>query len=1770
MVKDLSGNPAGRVSLVSVSFLGEPHCAFEANAGFVGTARFTYTITDRLGLSASATATISVLANGTPIAVNDSYVRRSGLTHVLFVTSNDLDPENDLLRVQVLTPAQHGSVACNSSCTYQSTAGYVGTDSFVYQVNDSRGGTAQATVSLNITLNQNPVASNDSAVGHGIKPISFTLLTNDNDPDGDPISVVSIGTLDSLLGTVSLVGGGMIVYSPPAGGTFAGIASFSYELSDGAGGTATGQVTVNWFRNNPPTKVDDPAIATVRPGEWSPDFYPLANDFDIDGDTLSLIGFTQPGHGTLNCVGDHCYYFLADLAFRGPLSFDYTISDEQGSTSIGTATFTVIDNRGPDAITLQQTAPPAGEAAVLRLADAVSDPDRWPVVGSLQPGPPSYVAPTDSPFLDVVSCTPNSSTRGSVSLGSESVAYAYRQGNGLQSITRPRRVDCVYTSPTPRPTSGIDTFSYSIRDWQGLVSTGVVEIYFDVTNPPADVLPSAASGALRVWQGLPETTPPLGINGIGTVLSATSSPMHGVASCSLQNTSGTSGRVTCSYRATGGYIGRDSFTYRITDYVGRTATGGVEIDARENRFPVAGNDSGSVTSGRMIYLAESQLLNPNPGPTVGIDLNDSEPDNVLSPPFQNTQPLGYSLLNGPQHGWLLPPEILNEHFEWIDPTRRDRVSFVDPLPPCTTFPFCRYRSFPGYVGSDSLTYAVDDQHGGLVSASVTFTVTANPPPVAGSGSGLTTKNRQVSISVVGTGPASSYIDVVTADTRSSVGGFVDCNPIRCTYNPPLNFVGTDTFTYRIVDGFNGPVSVDRVTVTVVVRENRPPVANTDVLAVVSGATKSIRPLVNDTDPDVGQTLQLVSSIGPSVIRGVTVVCNGDSCSYPAAAGFVGTDSFTYTVTDGTDTTVGTVVVTVEPDSGGPSCSPFVRTLSNGDTATADRTASIDVDGKGSFLTARYNPDGATPAGNTVYGSSVFVGSPVSSFLDNSCGMTVDETRSSASKLVTSGTVNGLGVGLTQELQPADATGSTFEQRYVFTNTTGSAVSTRLVRSLDGDLFFDGRKIDGAAASADGSILFEFDNTDDPSVASDSISITGSLDGQTVPSGWTIQPYSVDRRNDIVEAVNAKVFNDSDGNRITDSAYDVVLTQKWNVSIPAGGSVGFTTKTRFGRAAPNVVNVAPVAVDDNDIAVVFGVAKNITVLANDTDADNDRLTVSVVVQGTKGIASVLPSGDLRYVPAPNAVGSDSLMYEVNDGRGGTSRAVVRLVVAANQPPVAVAKSLTVDEDVVGSVVLSGTDPEGSTLTITISQPPAHGSVVCTPTFACAYSPQANYHGPDTFTYIATDGVLNSSEAVVAVTVVPQNDRPVVVVPSARVAVVGSLLLFVVTGTDVDGDALIISGDLPSGATLVNGTFTWTPTTPGEFIAVIRATDPSGAFDERSVSITVTPAPTTTTTLAPTTTTTLAPTTTTTLAPTTTSTSTTVAPTTTEFPTTTNSTTSTVAPTTLIPTTTETSTTVASTTPTTTVPTTTTSGTTSTTVPTTTTTGTTTTTAPTTTTTTGTTTTGPTTTTETTTTTATTTTAVPTTTATTTTVAATSTTVAPTTTTTGTTTTSSSTSTSTSTSSSTSTSTSTTLVGGVSRNVALGALAVASSETGWTSQFASKAVDGVVLGYPVDYRREWASFGGRSGSWIDVNWGRFEVVDRVVLFDRPNLVDNVTAGTIVFSDGSSVVVGPLSRDGSATVVLFGSRRVSGFRFTITGVSSATINVGLAEVEAWTPAA
>ncbi|GID96200.1 hypothetical protein Adi01nite_56120 [Amorphoplanes digitatis] len=137
-----------------------------------------------------------------------------------------------------------------------------------------------------------------------------------------------------------------------------------------------------------------------------------------------------------------------------------------------------------------------------------------------------------------------------------------------------------------------------------------------------------------------------------------------------------------------------------------------------------------------------------------------------------------------------------------------------------------------------------------------------------------------------------------------------------------------------------------------------------------------------------------------------------------------------------------------------------------------------------------------------------------------------------------------------------------------------------------------------------------------------------------------------------------------------------------------------------------------------------------------------------------------------------------------------------------------------------------------------------------------------------------------------------------------------------------------------------------------------------------------------------------------------------------------------------------------------------------------------------------------------------------------------------------------------------------------SVAPQATVTVSSQNVATNQQAAKAVDGYTAGQGFPTNREWATAGGKAGSWLKLSWLKPQSIAKVVLYDRSNGSDQITGGKLTFSDGSSVNVPPLPNYGTPLTVSFSKRTVTSMTFTVTTVSAATRNVGLAEIQVEAP--
>jgi VCBS repeat-containing protein len=370
------------------------------------------TVSDGVNTSADQTITVNVTdANDPPVGVDDAYNATEDVTLSVpapgvLANDTDIDAAGDILTVVAVngSPSVGQSVLLDSGAllqmfadgrfTYNTNGAYdalatgqIGTDSFAYTVGDGNGGTDTATVTITITgTNDNPRAVADSGATLQDQILLVAprgVLTNDTDPDSDPANFVVIavnGGAANVGNQITLSSGALLTlnanggYSYNPNGVFNYLAvgqtatdNFTYTLSDGAGGSDIGTVTITVTGvNDPPTAVNDTGTTTEDTTLTVPAPGVLGNDTDPDGDTLTVtaVGSDPSAVGTqielypsgalltLNANGSYSYNpngqfnYLA-VGQTATDSFTYTASDGNGGSANATVTITITGVNDP-------------------------------------------------------------------------------------------------------------------------------------------------------------------------------------------------------------------------------------------------------------------------------------------------------------------------------------------------------------------------------------------------------------------------------------------------------------------------------------------------------------------------------------------------------------------------------------------------------------------------------------------------------------------------------------------------------------------------------------------------------------------------------------------------------------------------------------------------------------------------------------------------------------------------------------------------------------------------------------------------------------------------------------------------------------------------------------------------------------------------------------------------------------------------------------------------------------------------------------------------------------------------------------------------------------------------------------------------------------------------------------------------------------------------------------------------------------------------------
>ena len=781
---------------------------------------FKYIVTDGAANSNQVTVTINVL-NTAPVAVDDAYSMTWNTKQSFSVLSNDKDVNPGdaaaLLINSISTAAAHGTATIDSnskSITYKPNTGFVGTDEFKYIAKDGTDISNVATVVVTVN-NAAPVAVNDNYVAHHQATSKvYDVLANDSDVDGDSLTIKSVTTPNQ--GTAVIEGNKIKFTATTATGT----STFQYTCTDG-NKDATATVTVA-VTNKAPVAADDSATVHWKSTDGV-QINVLENDKDEDLDALTVVSNTPPAKGTVTKSGNVLTY-KPDGSSKGTFTFTYVISDGSATAQ---ATVTV---------TVTNTAVPSAEDAAYNL--------HWRTTPTVT----KVTASGADGNGDSLTVTKTLPTHGSVSqsadgtTGAISLSYAQTQ-----------------------PYKGADSFGFTVSDGLDSVSK---TISFTLTNDApvaknynSDLQFADAATGLTLSAVADATDKDAADVAFLTVTSIATNPTHGTAAI-------VDGGKKVKYTPTANWAGSDSFKYIVSDGLD-TSEGTVNVNVVSPAIPEA-------TKTYNVHWRDSQSTG-----TVFDVLN--------TPKVANPVDSKYLYLTGvtstaPSHGTVT--------YEAAE--TRDSGSHVYKV---------KYVSTSGYVGVDSFKLQTSN---GLVTGFIVVTVNVqNTAPVASDISYTGHHFGTVQTYDVMSNDKDADSDPITiksVQTPPQGTAVIENNKIKYTAN---TFVGLVQFTYTITDGNKD--STAKVSITT---QNTAPVANDDTSSVhwsqsSTGVTISV--LTNDKDAD-GDSLTVTAVSAPS--SGTATINGGSTITYKPTGSFVGTATFTYTISDGAATATATVTVSV--------------------------------------------------------------------------------------------------------------------------------------------------------------------------------------------------------------------------------------------------------------------------------------------------------------------------------------------------------------------------------------------------------------------------------------------------------------------------------------------------------------------------------------------------------------------------------------------------------------------------------------------------------------------------------------------------------------------------------------------------------------------------------------------------------------------------------------------------------------------------------------------
>jgi hypothetical protein len=621
------------------------------------------------------------------------------------------------------------------------------------------------------------------------------------------------------------------------------------------------------------------------------------------------------------------------------------------------------------------------------------------------------------------------------------------------------------------------------------------------------------------------------------------------------------------------------------------------------------------------------------------------------------------------------------------------------------------------------------------------------------------------------GDTLTYAWTLTSQPSSSSTTLDQNTQVSTTFTTDVD--GDYTVELIVNDG-SSDSTADTMIITASAAINNAPVAANDSLATNEDTPISLSLSATDSEND---TLSY-NVVTPPTKGQLTL--NGNQVDYVPYTNETGEESFSFKVNDGNqDSNTATITLTLNPVNDNPVAHDY--NVSNiTDTAIDITLRSDDSDSDNLTYTLVSQPTN----GSVTLDAGIATYTPTTSYTgsDNFTFRANDSEEQSNIATVT------IKTDATENIAPTveDNTVVASEDNDTEIDLSGIIVNAgRSNKQSIADLEYfivnqplNGRiTIEGSIArftpngnySGPDSFTFKsFDGSDDSNIGKITLTVSALNDAPIA------QDYSVSTIENFTISFNISA-TDTEFDALTyfivnDTTHgDIVLTDYVVTYTPTNdynGEDSFTFKANDGTSDSNsatvslmvttVANNKPVAMDittstPEDMAIEINL--------DATDSDGNDITYSLVTSPSNGNISL--SGSMAvYTPDADYVGQDSFSYKANDGIGDSNVAVVSIYVeSVNDSPVVSDITVELDENITTNIILTATDSEDDELSYSIATGPTFGSITLTETTA-TYTPETNYSGSDSFTFIANDGSGDSNIGTVAISINSTNTDPIV--------------------------------------------------------------------------------------------------------------------------------------------------------------------------------------------------------------------------------------------------------------------------------------------------------------------------------------------------------------------------------------------------------------------------